>query len=209
MKKAWGTIAVVLAIGPGILVLLGYFFDLSAWGLDSYRNIILRWALILAAVALWVGAGNLVRVHWQKMVSRKAGSGYSLVTLVSLAVTLAVIVVAGPGGKITQWVFDHIQIPVESSLLALLAIVLIYASVRVMRRHLTPFAITLYLTVIVLLLGTTNWMGMEDSKFSILRQWILAVPVMAGARGMLLGIALGTIATGVRILAGFERPYEG
>jgi len=208
MKQVWRTIAVILAISAGILVLLGYFFDLSAWGLDSVRQVILRWALILAAVALWVGAGNLVRVHWRKMVSRQDGGGYSLVTLASLALTLVVIVVSGPNGKMSQWVFNHVQIPVETSLLALLAIVLIYASIRVMRRRLNPFAIALFLTVIILLLGATNWMGMEASKFSMLREWILAVPVTAGARGVLLGIALGTIATGVRILVGFERPYE-
>ncbi len=208
MKQGLRTLAVVLAISAGLLVLLGYFFDLSAWGLDAIRQTILRWALILAAVALWVGAGNLVRVHWKKLVSRQAGSGYSLVTLASLALTLAVIMIAGPAGKMTQWVFTYIHVPLETSLLALLAIVLIYAGVRAMRKRLNLFTILLFLTAITFLFGTTNWMGMDSSKFRMLREWILAVPVTAGARGLLLGIALGTIATGVRILTGFERPYE-
>jgi hypothetical protein len=209
MRKAWRTIAVIVAISAGILVLLGYFFDLYAWGLDAIRLVILRWAMILAAMALWVGAGNLVRVHGRKIFSHQAGSGYSLVTLVSLALTLAVVFFTGPDGMMTQWVFEHILLPIETSLMALLAIVLIYASVRMMRRRLNPFAIILFVTVIILLFGTTNWMGMEASRFSMLREWILAVPVTAGARGMLLGIALGIIATGVRILVGFDRPYEG
>jgi hypothetical protein len=28
-------------------------------------------------------------------------------------------------------------------------------------------------------------------------------------RGIIIGVALGTIATGVRVLAGFDRPYSG
>jgi len=32
---------------------------------------------------------------------------------------------------------------------------------------------------------------------------------VAGARGMLLGIALGSLATGIRILIGSEKPYNG
>jgi hypothetical protein len=32
---------------------------------------------------------------------------------------------------------------------------------------------------------------------------------MAGARGILLGVALGTVATGLRILIGADRPYGG
>ena len=31
----------------------------------------------------------------------------------------------------------------------------------------------------------------------------------AGARGMLLGIALGSLVTGIRILIGSEKPYNG
>jgi hypothetical protein len=30
---------------------------------------------------------------------------------------------------------------------------------------------------------------------------------VAGARGLLLGVALGAIATGARVLLGLERPY--
>jgi hypothetical protein len=208
MKQVWRTTAVVVASSAGFLVLFGYFIDLSAWGLAPVRQAIFRWSLILAAVALWIGAGNLVRVHWRKLVSGRGGGWLSLVTLLSMAITLAVIVIAGPGGKMTQWVFDHIQIPVETSLLALLAIVIIYASIQAMRKRLTLFTILFCITAIVLLFGTTNWMGMDSSKFTLLREWILAVPVMAGARGMLLGIALGAIITGIRILSGFERPYE-
>jgi len=32
---------------------------------------------------------------------------------------------------------------------------------------------------------------------------------VAGARGILLGVSLGVIATGVRILIGSDRPYGG
>jgi hypothetical protein len=35
----------------------------------------------------------------------------------------------------------------------------------------------------------------------------MAVPVTAGARGILLGIALGATAAGLRILFGIEHPY--
>jgi hypothetical protein len=42
-----------------------------------------------------------------------------------------------------------------------------------------------------------------------IRSWIVSVPALGGARGILLGIALGTIATGLRILMGSDRPYGG
>jgi len=41
------------------------------------------------------------------------------------------------------------------------------------------------------------------------RSWLAQVPAIAGARGLLLGVALGTVATGIRILIGVDRPYGG
>jgi len=49
------------------------------------------------------------------------------------------------------------------------------------------------------------------SEIPILRNLLSAfhqVPV-AGARGILLGVALGSIVTGIRVLIGSDRPYNG
>jgi len=40
-----------------------------------------------------------------------------------------------------------------------------------------------------------------------IRDWILNVPAMAGVRGILLGVGLGAVLTGIRLLLGVERPY--
>jgi hypothetical protein len=40
------------------------------------------------------------------------------------------------------------------------------------------------------------------------RQFIQEVVVTAGMRGILLGIALGTITLSIRLLLGMERPYN-
>jgi hypothetical protein len=37
--------------------------------------------------------------------------------------------------------------------------------------------------------------------------WLSQVPAVAGARGLMLGIALGIIATGLRVLLAMDRPY--
>jgi hypothetical protein len=42
-----------------------------------------------------------------------------------------------------------------------------------------------------------------------LQTWVTQVPAVAGARGILIGITLGILATGLRILIGSDRPYEG
>ena len=40
-----------------------------------------------------------------------------------------------------------------------------------------------------------------------IKDWVFDVPMLAGMRGILLGVALGTLATGLRVLLGVDRPY--
>jgi len=40
------------------------------------------------------------------------------------------------------------------------------------------------------------------ARTTVIKDWIISVPALAGVRGILLGIALGIIATGLRVLIG-------
>jgi hypothetical protein len=109
-----------------------------------------------------------------------------------------------------MWIFNYIQMPIETSLLAILAVTLAYAGARLLSRRPNGFTILFILIVIFVLLGTTPLIFFGEVRFlSILRNLIIQVPAVAGARGILLGVALGAIATGIRILLGSDRPYGG
>jgi hypothetical protein len=199
-------ISTAIAVVVGVLVLLGYFVSLLA----PIRVVLLQWAVILAAFALIVGVVNLVQVHWLKVRNRQSGSGYSVVLIFSLFVTILVVLISGPTGAWSSWIFNNIQLPVETSLLALLAIVLAFSSARMLRRRPNALSIIFFITTLVVLLGSAPlfYFG-EISWLSDARNALTQVGAVAGARGILLGVALGTIATGVRILMGVDRPYGG
>ena len=201
------TVNAVVAIAAGLLVLLGYF---APGVFADVRDIILQWAVVLAGFALLVGIANMLRVHWKKTRSRQRGSGYSLVLIVSLLVTLVVVGLFGPTGDWSLWLFNWIQVPVENSLMAILAIVLLYAAARLLRRRPNTFTIVFAITVFLILLGTAPFFILgEVSLLGQVRTWLVQVPAAAGARGLLLGVALGTIAAGLRVLMGVDRPYGG
>jgi sulfite exporter TauE/SafE len=102
-------------------------------------------------------------------------------------------------------------LPVEASLMALLAITLTYASIRLLRRHLNLLSVIFLITAVLILLGTAPWPFLGDVPFlsNIIRPIVAQIPATAGARGILLGVALGTLTTGLRILFGADRPYGG
>jgi hypothetical protein len=200
--------ATAIAILVGLLILLGYFVPVEP--LLSLRATLLQWGVILAGFALLAGVINLFQVHWSKVKTGQGGSVYSLVLILSLVLTLALAGYYDPTSAVAGWIFANIQVPVESSLLALLTIVLIYAGVRLLRRRLNTLSIIFLLTALIVLLGTAPLVIVgEVPVLTTIRNVIVQIPAVAGARGLLLGIALGAIATGIRVLMGADRPYGG
>jgi hypothetical protein len=63
--------------------------------------------------------------------------------------------------------------------------------------------------VLLTLIGSVSLPNLEVPLLHELRNWITQVWALGGLRGILIGVALGTIATGLRILLGSDRPYSG
>lgn len=194
-----------VAIGVGIVVLLGYFLQIDL--LVNVRIMFLEWATILVGIALLVGVVNLLIVHWHKATSDHPSRYNSIALLVGLFVTLLIVGYFGPTNPVSMWIFNYIQIPIEASLMALLSIVLIYAGVRLLRRKPNLMTIVFIATAVVILLMSGPLFGIDIPGLAELRIWIGKVPAVAGARGIMLGISLGIIAAGLRILMGADRPY--
>ena len=96
--------------------------------------------------------------------------------------------------------------------MAILVVVLTFASIRLARRRMNLFTLVFLGTALIVLIGSAPLFGVELPLLhgpSGLRALIAQIPAVAGARGLLLGVALGTIATGLRVLMGVDRPYEG
>lgn len=206
MRSYFSKANAVIAIGVGGLILLGYFVPMI---FEGARRILVQWAVILAGFALLVGVFNLFSVHWNKVKTDPKSGVYSGALLISLIVTI-ILVGINPTGFWSLWLFNYIQIPIETTLMAVLAVVLVFAGARLLYRRLNLFSGIFVLTALIVLLGTVPiyFIG-EISLVSTLHEFISQVLALAGARGLLLGVALGAIATGIRVLMGVDRPYGG
>ena len=205
-------VATVVAIVVGIFVLADLFTSQWTGNIFGLKQtiggigfLLVSWTGLVIAFALLLGFTNVVSVHWRQIRTRKPGAIYSAVLLISLALTL-IFGLAGPSSRGSQFIFAYVLQPLESTLFALLAVFIATATFRALRvRSLEMFFFVLF-AVIVLLgqvpVGIYLW-----SELPIIKNWILDVPTLAGARGILLGVALGTIATGLRVLIGTDRPY--
>jgi hypothetical protein len=168
----------------------------------------LNWAVILAGFAILIGIINLSMVHFKKIQDKKRGSVYSILLIFSLITTFVFGLLEPARVKI---VFTMIQLPVEASLMALLAITLTYASIRLLHRRFDLISVIFLITSVLVMLGTIPLplLGNIPGISNWLRPILSRVVATSGARGILLGVALGTLTTGLRILFGTDRPYEG
>lgn len=207
MKTIFTVFNVLVAASAAVLVFLGYVFP--DW-LGGVRTVLLQWAVILAAFALLVGILNLAQTHWNKVKAHQPKSVYSAILLVALVGTLLVASLNGPAGQWSLWIYNHFQVPVEISLLAVLVIVLAYAAARLVQRRMTWYTGIFLATVVLVLLGSAPlYLIGEIPLLNSIRAFITDILAVAGARGLLLGVALGTIAAGLRVMIGADRPYGG
>jgi hypothetical protein len=198
-----------VAIAFGLIVLQGYFFNLPA--LQGLRTVILQWAVILAAAALLLGVLNLLAVHLSKIGAQEKGWGYSALLIGALLITLLIGLFFGEENPLVLSLFNNIQQPVESTLAGLLAVSLTLGAVRLISRRRELRSYIFLISAFIVLLGTGPWLiGSNGGLHQFLvgaRNWLSQVWAAGAARGLLLGVALGATATGLRVLLGADRPY--
>jgi hypothetical protein len=216
-KTIFRLLLTVIAVSAGLLTLLSLVIESAP--LRALRGLFVEWTIIVLAFALLLGAANVLRVHARRIHERK-GTLYSLVLILGfLAVFVPGIMPAGSGpedlapylgptGAVVDFSFRYIQRPLQATFYSLLAFMAATAAWRTFRTR-SVSSLVMFLACILVLLGSIRlnvgewWQLMVETK-----DWIMNVPVLAGARGILLGIALGALVAGARLLLGIDRPYS-
>ncbi len=205
MRNLRAPISTAVAIIFGFIILLSLIFP----SMEAIRERILGWAILLAAVALLIGLVNLFRVHFDN-VRQNQQTVYSFVLLLGMLVSFVITLIQGRQGELSNWIFNSIQVPVETSLMALLTVTLTLGAARLFQQRSELSTIVFVVVLFVILLGSAPLFGLELPIFTrTITPYITQVLSIGATRGLLIGIALGTLATAIRILIGADRPYEG
>ena len=210
----------------GMVLILGYFIPRGPFGVlnESFSD----YFGIIAVFAYILGGGSLIKIHLIRIANRTGDWQYSMVTIVGFFVTLAFglfkfgnpdglsgeVLVAGSG---LRFIFEGIYTPLSATMFALLAFFVASASYRAFRARTREATILLIAATIILLGRTpvggylTAWMPESLSFLELpnVANWIMAWPNTAGQRAIMIGIALGVVATSLRIIFGIERTYLG
>jgi hypothetical protein len=180
------------------------------------------WFSIIAAAAIWLGALNLIRVSLEKINKKESDWFYAIVTIASFLL----IVIIGfffSGGRSFQdpgtrfdWIYLNIYTPLMATMFAMLAFFVASASYRAFRAR-NAQATVLLLAAFIVMLGRTPFGDWLSSVVFLPKGWgisnisniIMNYFNVAGQRAIMIGIALGTVSTSLRIILGIERTYLG
>lgn len=194
-----------LAYIAGVISIVGFFTQGTFAGMGGT---LAQWVAVLVGFALLVGLGNLIKVHLTRVARREEGWLYSLVLVGSALVVVGMgLMGGGPGDASVAWVFQWIYQPLGQAVFSLLAFFLVTALFRSTRLR-NVEALVLLGVALLVIIGQAPISNIAPLNVMVgVSDWILEYPALAGIRAILLGVSFGAIATSLRILLGFDRPY--
>ncbi len=195
------------------------FFVPHELGQTAFEEL-LNWGRIVAAFALVLGIQSLLRTHVEKIRRKRRDWPYSAVAIASFVGMVVIGIGFGSerGGGF-DWVFNNVQVPLDATMFSLLAFFIASAAFRTFRARSTEATLLLVAAIVVMLgrvpgslivlFGHTSPGEWLHTHMPDVSEWIMNFPSIAGKRGIIFGVALGSIATALRIMLGIERSHLG
>jgi hypothetical protein len=173
-------------------------------------EIIQNWFMIIASASIFLGTINLVQVHMHKIRFKARNWKYSPVSLAGLAAMLVSGLFFGgiEQGSAFDYMFQQMVVPMGATMFSLLAFFVASAAFRAFRAS-NWRATLLLVSAFVVMLGRVPIGTMMWDKIPVISEWIMQVPNLAGQRAVMIGAAMGAVATSLRMIFGIERSYLG
>ncbi|MCU0490973.1 MAG: hypothetical protein MUD01_05275 [Chloroflexaceae bacterium] len=205
-------LALLVASVAGLIVLLDFTGAFPQ--LAPAAEQLVSWAATLTALALLVGLVSVAIANISRVVRRDTDWLYSLVLLLGMLLVILVGIVGIPGISVLpqnlaeepiRVFFRLVYEPLAASLLALLAFFSLSAALRAFQRRNVEAMMMVVIALLVLVTQLPPVLSLPYVGETI--AWINAYLVTAGARGLLIGVAIGTLVASIRVLLGLDQPY--
>jgi len=192
----------------GLFMILQFF--MPHYAVNSLAGKFQQWAVIVVAFAYVLGLANLIRVHVDQIQRRERDWQYKIITIVALFVVALAGFIGGiePGGFFNDRLYLQMYVPMSSTMYATLAFYIASAAFRAFRVR-SWQAWLLAATAAIVMLGRVPVGQLIWDDMPRVVDWIMEVPNMAAQRAILIGAALGAVATGLKMVFGIERSYLG
>jgi len=198
-------IPLTITFVAGMIMILQFFVPAT----QSLGESLQEWYMIVASFAIFLGAMNLITVHVHKIRFRAKNWKYSPVTIAGFAAMVLTGLFMGiETGRPFDFMFTTMMVPMGATMFSLLAFFVASAAFRAFRA--SNWRATLLLaSAFIVMLGRVPIGSMIWNRIPLVSEWIMQVPNLAGQRAVMIGAAMGMVATSLRMIFGIERSYLG
>jgi hypothetical protein len=200
----------------GLVTILGFFIPHQV--ISRPADFLQQSAVIVVAFGYVLGAANLLKVNLESISRRQSDWPYKLVLVAALVATVTIGLMDGRGwqqsGSRSMWIYRNLYSPMSATMFALLAFFIASAAFRAFRIRTFEAGLLAAAALVVMLgrvpLATLVTSGLPEwLRIEVWQEWIMNVPQNAAKRAILIGAAMGVMATGLRVILGIERAYLG
>jgi len=201
----------VVTMFVGLVTLLGLLVGddlgflsviVTAFPIRILALLFIQLATITIAVTIILGVGNLLFVHVTRALRSPGGRLNSIILLVAFFGTIFAYI-ASP--ETSDILLNDVLIAGESTLASLLFFTLVLGAMQILKHKISWSRILFVISMVLVLLAAVPLDVLAPVRNA--SDWLVSIPVNAGGRGILLGIALATLVTGLRVLIGQDRSY--
>jgi hypothetical protein len=201
-------VPLLISMAAGIFVLIGFFVPHPA--IRTPYDDIQQWVIIVVAFTYVLGMANLLRINVDQIRRQAKDWPYKIVLVTGLLVTMAVGFSEGTrylnDGTRFTWIYNTFYSAMSATMFSLLAFFIASAAFRAFRVR-TFEALLLAIAAFILMLGRVPIGNVIHPYLPEAANWLMEIPQNAAKRAILMGAALGVMATGFRIILGLERTY--
>lgn len=200
-------VPLIITFLAGAFFIADYFIPHT--GFSNRAQDINGWAIIVVAASYILGVFNILRINYSRIANKEKDWILKLILVLCMFLMLGAGIFGGiTEGTLFDWLFVNTFTPMQATMFALLAFFIASAAFRAFRVR-TVQAALLAITAVLVMIGRVPIGESIWKDFPSFTEWIMNVPQLAGKRAILIGAALGAIATGLKVITGLERTYMG
>lgn len=164
-----------------------------------------NWVLIMSTFALGTGLIALCMYHGKIIAQRRKGYFVSTIFFISMLMLFLSYYFMS---SFADYLYNEIFTPLSIAIICFTAFYNYTAIYRAFRIRNIDAAFFAFAAVFLMMMYAPVFETIAPQTITV-ANWILEVPNMGASRGVIIGVALGTIAIAIRVLLGYERAYTG
>lgn len=186
-----------------LISLLQYYLNIPF--LVEANTELSNWVLIMSTFALGTGLIALCIYHGKIIMQKRKGYFVSIILFFAMLMLFISYYFAS---NFADYLYNEIYTPLSIAIICFTAFYNYTAIYRAFKIRNLDAAVFAFAAVFLMMLYAPIFEIILPQTATV-ASWILDVPNMGASRGVIIGVAIGTITIAIRVLLGYEKAYTG